>query len=489
MDLRKPFQGALRPKTKGLKTDLPRPSDSTSGLILIEKQSRHSIEFFNSLIHNMFHGFALFEVKYDALGKPHDFQCMEVNPAFEQVVGLKADQILGKTLSLALAESEPAWMDLCLRVAQHGGKEKFKNYFPTLRKYLEILAFCPGSGQLAAMVYDISEHEQMKKSMLNSEEGFQSIAENADNGILISYGIDTPFVYANRCAAELTGYSSNELLKLQPAQLAETSEMPKIKQRIRRRLQGMSAPKRYATALVRKDGQILPIEVYGARVIWKGQPAVMTQFRDVSFYKRVEEQLEKTNKDLERRVQERTSELMNTARELEEKKEELLRHKTDLERANRELVQTNTALSVLARNIDRSHGEFEQKIAGIVSSRVMPVIEELRHARIPEKCLAALDVMSTYLTDLTPGSAKSHEVVVALSPMEMRVAVMIKNGFSSNHIGRLLHISLDTVKTHRRSIRRKLGLRNSSINLASYLKLKIGEQTRPLPHPALEPIE
>jgi DNA-binding CsgD family transcriptional regulator len=209
----------------------------------------------------------------------------------------------------------------------------------------------------------------------------------------------------------------------------------------------------------------------------------MTQFRDISFYKQVENQLEKTNKDLERRVQERTAELMNTAGELEKKKEELLRHKMDLERANRELVQTNTALSVLARNIDRSHSEFEQKIAGIVSSRILPVIEELRHARIPEKSLAALDVMSTYLSDLTPGSTKSHEVVVSLSPMEMRVAVMIKKGFSSNQIGRLLHISLDTVKTHRRSIRRKLGLCNSSINLASYLKFKIGEQYRPPPAP------
>ncbi len=474
IDRRKPFQDELGPKTRGLKADQLRPSDSTSGLTLIEKQSSHSIEFFNSLIHNMFQGFALFEVRYDTLGKPYDFHCMEVNPAFERAVGLKADQIVGKTLSLALAESEPAWMDLFLRVAQHGQKEKFKNYFPTLRKDLEILAFCPGSGQLAAMVYDISEYEQMKKSPFNSEEGFQSIAENADNGILISYGIDTPFIYANRCAAELTGYSSNELLKLQPAQLVETSEIRKIKQRIRRRLKGRSAPKRYATTIVCKDGQILPIEVHGARVTWKGRPAVMTQFRDASFYKRVEEQLEKTNKDLERRVQERTSELMNTARELEEKKEELLRHKMDLERANRELVQTNTALSVLARNIDCSHSEFEQKIAGILSSRVMPVIEELRHAGIPEKSLAALDVIATYLIDLTPGLAESHEVVVALSPMEMRVAVMIKNGFSSNQIGRLLHISLDTVKTHRRSIRHKLGLRNSSINLTSYLKVKIG---------------
>lgn len=325
--------------------------------------------------------------------------------------------------------------------------------------------------------------ERLTEALVASEEGFRNITENVDNGILISFGIDTPFVYANQCAADLTGYSINELLKLQPAQLLEASEIPKIRQRIRRRLQGKPAPKRYASTLVRQNGQLLPVEVCGARVMWRGQAAVMTQFRDISFYKQVEEQLGKNNRDLENRVKERTADLMRIAMELEEKKEELLRHKKDLERANSELVQTNTALSVLARNIDRSHDEYEQKIAAVVSSRIMPIIEELRQAKIPDKNLAALDVMATYLTDLAPGSIKSHEVIVSLSPTEMRVAVMIKKNFSSKQIGSLLHISLDTVKTHRRSIRRKLGLCDSRINLTTYLKSKISEQLQPPPAP------
>jgi PAS domain S-box-containing protein len=472
---RKPSHGTPNHKPERLKADLIRLSDSTPGLPLAETPIRKAHEFFHSLIDKMLQGFALFTPRYNSSGKPCDFECVGVNAAFEKLVGLKAAQIVGKSLSLVLGEPGPAWMDLCIRVALNGGSQKFRNFFITPRKEKEILLFCPGSCLLATMIYDVSDCEQEKKSLLNSEEGFQTIAENADNGILISHGLETPFVYANHSAAELTGYSRDELLELRPSQLVDPSEIPTIRQRIQRRLRGKPAPKRYTAALVRQNGQILPIEVYATRLSWNGRPAVMTQFRDISFYKRIEEQLERTNKDLERRVQERTAELMKTARELEKKKEELLGHKEDLERANRELVQTNTALSVLARNIDRSHGEFEQKIAGIVSSRIMPVIEELRNARIPEKSLAALEVVSTYLHDLTPCAAKSHEVVVSLSPMEMRVAVMIKKGFSSNQIGRLLHISLDTVKTHRRSIRRKLGLCNSSINLESFLKVKMGE--------------
>ena len=56
------------------------------------------------------------------------------------------------------------------------------------------------------------------------------------------------------------------------------------------------------------------------------------------------------------------------------------------------------------------------------------------------------------------------------------MAVMIKGGFGSEDIARLLHLSPHTVKTHRRSIRKKLGIRNSKNDLSSYLKFKLGKK-------------
>jgi DNA-binding CsgD family transcriptional regulator len=55
--------------------------------------------------------------------------------------------------------------------------------------------------------------------------------------------------------------------------------------------------------------------------------------------------------------------------------------------------------------------------------------------------------------------------------------MMIKNGFTSKEIAHLLNISHHTVKTHRKSIRRKLNIKNADINLASYLKLKLGNES------------
>jgi len=58
-----------------------------------------------------------------------------------------------------------------------------------------------------------------------------------------------------------------------------------------------------------------------------------------------------------------------------------------------------------------------------------------------------------------------------------RVALMIKKDFTSERIAGLLNMSPHTIKTHRRSIRKKLALHNSKVNLSSYLKLKFSKDS------------
>jgi DNA-binding CsgD family transcriptional regulator len=240
-------------------------------------------------------------------------------------------------------------------------------------------------------------------------------------------------------------------------------------------MDGKSVPNSYETLILKKDNTKIPIYVTGANIFWKGQPAIMVSIRDITMRKRFEEALGKINSELERRVEGRTTEMMDIAEKLEEKQRELLLHKLDLEKANKELVQTNTALSVLARNIDKKRDEVEKKIAQAIGSKIMPLIDEITLEKITEKTRAKLDVLSAYLKDLTPGATRGHDVIVSLSSAELRVAMMIKNGFTSEEIAHLLHISTHTVKTHRKNIRRKLNLINANINLASFLKLKLGK--------------
>ena len=151
----------------------------------------------------------------------------------------------------------------------------------------------------------------------------------------------------------------------------------------------------------------------------------------------------------------------------------------ELKRWSTFLIDLTKSQDDLYRNIDKKRDEVEQKIAQTISAQIVPLVDEIKNDKLPEKSQVKLDVLAAYLNDLTPEAAKGHDIIISLSAMELRVAIMIKNGFSSDEIARLLHISPHTVKTHRRSIRKKLNITNANINLSSFLKLKLGRASHP----------
>ena len=83
--------------------------------------------------------------------------------------------------------------------------------------------------------------------------------------------------------------------------------------------------------------------------------------------------------------------------------------------------------------------------------------------------MADLDVLETNLNSLFTGS-EHLEIIHSLTDQEMRVAALIKRSLTNHKISDLLCISEHTVKTHRKNIRKKLKIKNSTINLSSYLK-------------------
>jgi PAS domain S-box-containing protein len=442
-----------------------------------EKSLQESEESYRKLISEMCNGFVLNEIELDQNGMPDECRFIEVNPAFENITGLATEDIVGKTVTEVFPGTESFWVDQCGEIAVRGNPVQFKDVSKLFGRFFEVIAYSPQKSQVAIVFTDITERVQIENALRESETNFRAIAENANDGILIAIR-HGEYVYANRRASEITGYSMPELLTMSYRDLIHPDEIERVGRIYRNRRNGKSVPNSYETLIRKKDNTNRPIDVASARIVWKGQPATMVAIRDIALRKRFEEALGKINSELERRVEERTTELIDIAEKLEEKQRELLRHKLDLEKANKELVHTNTALSVLARNIDKKRDEVVKKIGQTISAQIIPLIDEIKNDNLPEKSRVKLDVLAAYLDDLTPGAAKGHDIIISLSATELRVAMMIKNGFSSDEIARLLHISPHTVKTHRRSIRKKLNITNANINLSSFLRLKLGRAVR-----------
>ena len=192
---------------------------------------------------------------------------------------------------------------------------------------------------------------------------------------------------------------------------------------------------------------------------------------EVALYKKeMQEKLQKAHDELDQRVKERTAELDNALKIIKRSEQELSQRKSTLERLNTELFEVNQALSVLANNIDIEKDTLEKRVSQAVNTKIMPIIKGLQKDVYCRKRLADLEVLAHYLNEIISDSNLKYNIYPPLTEHEMRVAVMIKNELTSQKIADMLNISLHTVKTHRKNIRRKLKIQKSKVNLVSYLK-------------------
>jgi DNA-binding CsgD family transcriptional regulator len=81
-----------------------------------------------------------------------------------------------------------------------------------------------------------------------------------------------------------------------------------------------------------------------------------------------------------------------------------------------------------------------------------------------------LDIIERHLKDIvSPFLKRLSALNNILTPQELQIATLIKDGKSSKEIAAMLNISLSTINFHRKNLRTKFGLSNRRANLQSYL--------------------
>ncbi|MCX8061728.1 MAG: ATP-binding protein, partial [Anaerolineales bacterium] len=121
---------------------------------------RQSEERYRTLFENMIEGFALHEMIWDERGTPVDYRFLEVNPAFERLTGLRAEQVIGKTVRQLLPDLEATWIERYGEVARTGQSAVFEAYSTPLSRWYEVSAFSPKPGFFAAVFTDITQRKQ-----------------------------------------------------------------------------------------------------------------------------------------------------------------------------------------------------------------------------------------------------------------------------------------------------------------------------------------
>jgi PAS domain S-box-containing protein len=134
------------------------------------------------------------------------------------------------------------------------------------------------------------------------------------------------------------------------------------------------------------------------------------------------------------------------------------------------LVDLNSALRVLLEQKDNDKADIEEKVMLNMRELVLPFIEKLKKTSLTSKQAAYVQVLESNLNDvISPFSHTLSAKFLSLTPTEIQIAGMVREGKMSQEIADVLNLSSRTVESHRAGIRKKLGLKNKKANLRSHL--------------------
>ncbi|EFK06227.1 PAS domain S-box protein [delta proteobacterium NaphS2] len=148
----------------------------------------------------------------------------------------------------------------------------------------------------------------------------------------------------------------------------------------------------------------------------------------------------------------------------------LKKREKELKARTRSLEEANTAFSILLRRREEDRTNFESSVVSNMSTLIKPYIEKLKSTPLDAIQTNHLNVIETNLEQIiSPFVRDIGSRVLDLTPMEIRVANLVKEGKSNIEIAEKLSVSKNTILTHRFNLRRKLGIKNKKINLRAYL--------------------
>jgi ATP/maltotriose-dependent transcriptional regulator MalT len=176
--------------------------------------------------------------------------------------------------------------------------------------------------------------------------------------------------------------------------------------------------------------------------------------------------------------------LHETLTRLEQGYQELMQRQLHLENLQQQLLETNNALFGLTKKVELARQEAKEQVISQVKLLLFPFLERLKEdqgMKPYEPQLSHLIRCIEQVDPVPPASTSPSEIPSVLTSQEQRIASMIRLGLTNDDIAKRLHIAPTTVKTHRRNIRKKLGITGGHNRLSTYLQMPAPWHFQPLP--------
>ncbi len=143
---------------------------------------------------------------------------------------------------------------------------------------------------------------------------------------------------------------------------------------------------------------------------------------------------------------------------------------TQLNQKTEELMEINIALEVLLKKRDEDKKELEKTVRFNIEKIIYPYLLKLRSTNSKQKQNILLQAIESNLEQISSSLTQNQTArLTELTPMQIQVANLIKQGLTSKEIASLLNLSPSTISCHRQEIRKRLSLYNKKINLQATL--------------------
>ncbi|HHF51428.1 MAG TPA: PAS domain S-box protein [Candidatus Aminicenantes bacterium] len=270
-------------------------------------------------------------------------------------------------------------------------------------------------------------------ALMNKEKQFASLFQAAGEGILL---VDTEFniVEANRHAAQMFGIKPNEMRGLLCNALCSANSEMNFQTAIR----NLGEDEIWEGEMIgqTEDGSAFPMAVTINCIDLETRTLFHILVKDITNQKKLEEDLR-----LER------------------------------DRVN----EMNITLRNVIKSIDEELESFQKRIAKNVQNLLLPVLEKARNE--PDKRVqdGYFTIIKDQLIRLAAGKeGEAQAIIFKLTRTEKKICQFIQAGCSTKEIADFMCLSTDTVQTHRKNIRKKLGLQGKNISLFSFLNAPEG---------------
>ncbi|MBW2436501.1 MAG: PAS domain S-box protein, partial [Deltaproteobacteria bacterium] len=329
-----------------------------------------------------------------------------------------------------------------------------------------------------AIVQDVTRLKEIEKMLRDSRERFLSLVETTSDWI---WEVDQAgvYIFSNQKVKDILGYDRHEVLGQKPFDFMPPDEAKKIAKAFRNFSKSRKAFSGMENINLHKDGHEVVLETNGVPIFdengeYLGYRGID---RDVTKRKLAEQVLEQINAELESRVEARTADLIKAnkqlkveVRERKQAEQALKKREKELKKKTVQLQELNSALKVLLMKKEEDRIELEGKMVSNVRELVFPYLAKLNNGKLPEKEKAVVSIIESNLKEMMSPFARSlTSKYLGLTPTEIQVANLIKQGKTTKDIAELNHLSPRTIEFHRDNIRTKLGIKNKNINLRTHL--------------------